>query len=93
MRSQLYKSHFFKFQVRLIKEVSVSLMGNPNLMDPLNETRSSLLGCSFDVAEKDPEFILKVINDIPIYYVTCIDSTIFFNLDEHCENNIRFLFR
>ena len=59
----------FLFQVRLIKEVSVSLMGNPNLMDPLNETRSTLLGCSFDVAEKDPEFILKVIIDITINYV------------------------
>ena len=44
-------------------------MGNPNLMDPLNETRSTLLGCSFDVAEKDPEFILKVIIDITINYV------------------------
>ena len=56
----------FLFQVRLIKEVSVSLMGNPNLMDPLHDTRSILLGCAFDVAEIDPEFILKVITNITI---------------------------
>jgi hypothetical protein len=47
-------------KVRLIREVSVSLLGNPNLMDPMNKTRSELLMCLLDVAKTDPEFILKV---------------------------------
>ena len=37
-------------------------MDNPDLMDCENETRLNILACSLDVAEIDPEFILKVIN-------------------------------
>ena len=40
----------------------MSLLDNPDLMDCENETRLNILACSLDVAEIDPEFILKVIN-------------------------------
>ena len=67
MKEHQFDTKFNCFQVRLIKEVSVSLMGSPNLMDSSNKIRSTLLGCSLDVARKDPEFILKVINNLIFY--------------------------
>jgi hypothetical protein len=38
----------------------VSLVGSPNLEDEADETRMSLLEAADTVAEKDPEFVLKV---------------------------------
>ena len=55
--------YFLLLQIKLIKEISVSLLDNPNLMDAQNETRVKILKCSIEVANTDPEFILKVIHN------------------------------
>ena len=41
-------------------EAAVSLVGNPKLENPDDETRKSILESAETVAEKDPEFVLKV---------------------------------
>ena len=64
--SKNYRSnslYFLLLQIKLIKEISVSLLDNPNLMDAQNETRVKILKCSIEVANTDPEFILKVIHN------------------------------
>jgi len=43
-------------------EAAVSLVGNPKLENPEDQTRQLLLQAAETVAQKDPEFILKVRN-------------------------------
>jgi len=57
---EIHRKTLLDKKIRLIKEISVSLLDNPNLMDAHNETRLKILKCSIDVAITDPEFILKV---------------------------------
>ena len=48
------------FQEDLVRIVSVSLVGNPNLSDPDDATRKILLDKAERVARYDGEFVLKV---------------------------------
>ena len=48
------------FQEQLLLEAAVSLVGNPRLENPDDPTRQQLIRVAETVAEKDPEFILKV---------------------------------
>ncbi len=41
-------------------EAAVSLVGNPRLENPDDPTRQQLIRAAEAVADKDPEFILKV---------------------------------
>lgn len=54
----LQQSYFS--QEQLLLEAAVSLVGNPRLESPDDPTRQQLIRVAESVAEKDPEFILKV---------------------------------
>ena len=45
----------------MLFEAAVSLVGNPRLENPEDPTRQQLLKAAQAVADKDPEFILKVL--------------------------------
>ena len=47
----------------MLFEAAVSLVGNPRLENPEDPTRQQLLKAAQAVADKDPEFILKVLTN------------------------------
>ena len=49
-----------QFQEHFLQLASTSMMGNPDLEQPDNKTRSAILKAAREVARFDPEFVLKV---------------------------------
>ena len=60
MVSVIHFHIFFHLQESLTRYVSISLVGNPNLENPLDNKRKKIIEHCKKVAEFDPEFILKV---------------------------------